>query len=1078
MADRLNAKIRGIAPLAAGWRPENLVDIGGGLLDSSYQEKDPRPGTAVIDDSRARLRPEVSQAQTTGTLVVKVTEGGLPGPAGAAVSYRQAKDAVDNARGWNQPNYLQGWLAQEWSDVNIYNDFACVTIPSTQNVIGFSQVNGGANFLATTRTFDPEGWSWSASAPVPWAAATGVDAVALVHLPGTDRTLAILMPSNALGRGVMEVWSSEDSGSTWEEYSLRPIRDPAADESGSGFGVGVSRAKAAALTDGSVVVVVQRGGGSDQIAQLASADLGVTFALVEPALLLGTNIDVFALPDGSVAITYIEESTLLPRIRIIASVFDPISAATEVSIGGAQLSSMTATVDHDGTIYVFGQRETNFARMKVYFSTDSGRSWTEFDWGLIDTGDNAAYPILKGCCATCGYIILQHQWSSSVGDEDGSVGTIIAGGWTNATAVDSGYFSISLSGLPRDGPAQFERFGYGPKIGEESNSWLPIERPSETIYTAGGALGVLEAPGRLNMSSINVGVDSMTFQTATGIKDCVIKADLDCTSLGSQAAMVVGFDAEISDPGVPRSFRIQIRVDTAGFAVHNVHAAADIGTVTIDMTTPLQIALHFVFDSTGTIGNVHTYYRRPSALWTAGPTGSNVTKAAAAANLSRFVFVHHVATLSVSHWQMFAWAFDGGIAFGEDKIDGKRLSDLPYPLLNAGNMVTEEKAFLSLRSGPGVRGEVYNIAAEADHGVHKAFPSVSPSRDETWENTSDSTPQKLSVDMGFDTRLGQSFALVVAVLNANARFHRVLGDIGGVPTLIGTVDLATGFDGLDYVLSGDQMFPNTATTPDAGRWIQSMEFAGGHVLLPAGSTGAGLARKIIGNSAGGWTQKVTVQPHFQLEGITGAEAAAGTCTIVAPSGVMVCHLATTAATFRRHFQIEIAAQDTAENRFIVGNYLLGGLTAWGKSNSSGWSLQQRPNARIRRDPYGTEYRQQRGPEQGAYTLGWPDGVKWHALRGTDLGADYIGSSVPGASALAARDDVWGQLVGLLKASGGFSAPSILLTDVPDASGVTVTDPTLWLYGYVTANLQANNVLGNENIDEYMRIESITFDEIR
>jgi hypothetical protein len=507
--------------------------------------------------------------------------------------------------------------------------------------------------------------------------------------------------------------------------------------------------------------------------------------------------------------------------------------------------------------------------------------------------------------------------------------------------------------------------------------------------------------------------------------------------------------------------------------VRDFHGGLDVGTVAIDMTTPLQIAVH-LRASTVAQGTIFVYYRRPgSTIWTEGPTTALWQPAAAAANMSQIIFGHHAVTTSVSHWTLFAWAFQGAIAFGEDKVAGKQVSDLPYPLIDAGT--DGLAAFLSLRSGPGVRGEVYTIAAEADHGIVKAFPSVSPSRDEFWDSATDSA-QKISVDMGFDTRLGQSFALVLAVLNSNVREIRLLGDIAGVPTLIGTWDGAAGFTGLSYTLSGDTLFPDVSAVPfiDGGRWIQAMEAVGGSVVLPAGKV-----RKILANSGGGWTKGGTVIPHFQLEGIDGTEAAGGLCDLVMPSGYMVCHLGTTANKFRRHFQIEISAlQPTAEGRYQIGNLLLGGLVAMGKTWSNGWSLNTRPNYRARRDPYGTEYRQQRGPSSRVYSIAWPDGVKLHDLRGADLDVDYLGSSAVGATALVARDDVLYQLIGAMAESEGFSSPSLLLGEVPDASGVTITDPTLWAYGLLTGTVDAQNVAGVEGANEFYRISGIQLVEVR
>jgi len=1067
MGNRLTDTIRGIVCNSQRWVPENLSANDAAALNSDYTELDPRPGTMTTTDARARLRPQVSNAQVGGSLLLKVTDGGLPGPEGAAMSYRLDKEAADAERGWNQPNLLAGWPVQEWSDTLVYDDMDCVTIPSTQQVVGFAQDGSVAATTARARVFDPEDWTWTAGALVPWGINSREQVVALAYLPGVDRVIAIVMTTVG---NPMQVWATEDLGVTWEEYSLKPIRDPTTDVSGPGFGAGISRGRAAAQRDGSVLATLQPliSGGTENVAQLASSDLGVTFTLVETAAALGTNVDVFALPDGTYAVTFIAITTGFPRIRILGSAFDPISTATEVGIGSVPLVSMTATVDADGTIYVFGGRDTTFSKIFVWKSADYGRTWTEFDWGLVDTGDLSAYPILFSSCATAGYILIQHQWTASVGNEDGSVGVMLAAGWSNLSAVDDGFFR-NFNGDPTDGPRQFERFSYGAKTGIESNTWLPIERPSDTIYTAAGGLGVLEAPGVLNMTSVGAGVDSMTFTTTTGIVDCVVLMEMDCTVLGSQVAMVVGADIEVSDPGVPVSYNIQIRVSTTGFAVHNVHGA-NIGTVAIDMiTSPLQIVVHLFFDSTGTVGRLRTYYRRRGAtVWTAGPQGDTIAKAAAAANLSQVIFCHHAVTTSVSYWTQFNWAFEGGVAFGADMVDGKRIADLPYPLIAMGNTTTDDKAFVALRGGPGTRGEVYTVIAEADFGVYNVFPTASPSRDRVWQ-TVDTTTARVSVDMVEFTRVGNSWALVIGVLNANVRQLTILASVGGVPSTLGTWDGAVGFTALDYILDGDTLHPDVATTPGAGRWLQANEMAGGHVVLPGGK-----ARTILSNSAGYWGQNTTVLPHIRLEGIDGTEAATGAVDICAPSGFIVFHLA---EVFYKDFQVQIgAAQATASGKYSVGNLLVGSLTVPGKQWSAGWSLGYAPNYSATVDPHGTEYRQQRGPEQRSYSFAFPDGVKFHDLRGASPDPNYIASTV--GLPLAAKDDVLGNLVALLIESKGFTSPCMLLAEVPDANAVTVTDPTLWVYGLLTGSIQADNVLGNENSNEFYRVSGLVLTEVR
>ena len=1071
MADRLTETIRGIVPTSVRWRPENLTPNDGGALNSDYTEKDPRPGTAVTADSRARLRPEISQAQDAGTIVFKVTEGGLPGPIGAAVSYRLDSEPADSERGWNQPNYLSGWVAQEWSDVLDFGDVACVTLPATQEVVAIALTTPAtepAGGSSRSRVFDPETWIWTAGSVPPWRIGIqpGQQTTALVHLPGTDRILAIVLPADvALPSSTpMTVYDSIDKGATWAPYSLRPIRDPAAEVNGSGF-VGVKRGKAAAMSDGSVVCLVEDNFTTEGIAQLGSADLGVTFALVE-APQLGTNVDVFALPDGTFAVTFIEKTSLLPRIRFLGSAFDSLGDAVQISIASAQLDSLTATIDADGTIYAFGNRTTNFNRSFLWFSTDLGRTWSEYKFGLTDTGDVGAFPIFLGSCATGGQILIQHRWSVSSGNEDNSVGTMIAGGWSNLVLFDD---SFPITDRSVDMVRPFERFGYGGVTGIESNTWIPIELPSDTIYTT-ATPGALVAPGEMTIATVAAAA-AQGFVTATGLDDSVTQAQFRVTVGGSQVIDAVGFQWIFSD-GAANSYRYTIRADTAGFAIFDTNAAANVGSaVVVGMAINIQIKVDVSFDNLGANATLRSYYRRPGdTVWIAGPAGA-LSNGGFLAPLSAVTFGHNGASTSTSFWQMFEWALEGGVGFGADKVDGKRIADLPYPLSGVGNKTTGEKALLSLRAGPGTRGEIYEIAAEADHAVSKLFPTVSPSRDDTFETLSN-TLTRVSVDMVRDSRLGQSFALVMGVLNSNVRRIQLFGDIAAVPTLIGELDLATGFVGLQYLLTGDQLTPSLATA-DAARWIQAMEFVGGHVDL-----GGGVVRRIAANSAGGWTTAPTVVPHFRLEGIDGTENVTGFCDIVAPSGFVVFHMATTPSKFRRFYQVEIpAGQDTVEGRYRVGNVLLGGLVVPGKQWSNGWALSYAGNVRSRRDPYGTEYREQRGPEARTYTVGFADGVKMQHTR-ESLDVAYIGSSAVGASALAGRDDVLGQLVGLLRESEGFSAPSMLLAEVPDASGVTVTDPTLWVYGYLTGTVQANHVTGDENSREFYRIEQLQLVEVR
>ena len=195
MATRLLATIRGIVPTALRWRPENLAPNDGAALNSDYTEKDPRPGTAVATDEDARLVPEISNAQDTD-LEIRVTEAGLPGAEGAAVSYKKTSEDPDFERGWNQPNYFAGWVAQEWVGDFGFPTFiatSCVTIPSTQEVVSVAMYSS----VRRSRVFDPETWTWGAFTSLPTNPFVS-DPVALCVLRGSERILAITLPNSAV----------------------------------------------------------------------------------------------------------------------------------------------------------------------------------------------------------------------------------------------------------------------------------------------------------------------------------------------------------------------------------------------------------------------------------------------------------------------------------------------------------------------------------------------------------------------------------------------------------------------------------------------------------------------------------------------------------------------------------------------------------------------------------------------------------------------------------------------------------------------------------------------------------------
>jgi hypothetical protein len=56
-------------------------------------------------------------------------------------------------------------------------------------------------------------------------------------------------------------------------------------------------------------------------------------------------------------------------------------------------------------------------------------------------------------------------------------------------------------------------------------------------------------------------------------------------------------------------------------------------------------------------------------------------------------------------------------------------------------------------------------------------------------------------------------------------------------------------------------------------------------------------------------------------------------------------------------------------------------------------------------------------------------------------------------------------------------PVLALADVPDADGETINDRTRFLYGRLVSGVREENIVGNENENEIVRVPTITITEI-
>ena len=191
-------------------------------------------------------------------------------------------------------------------------------------------------------------------------------------------------------------------------------------------------------------------------------------------------------------------------------------------------------------------------------------------------------------------------------------------------------------------------------------------------------------------------------------------------------------------------------------------------------------------------------------------------------------------------------------------------------------------------------------------------------------------------------------------------------------------------------------------------------------------------------------------------------------SIVAPGGVMVVSPSTTISA--RYWRIRFPSSQTCPGDvFEAGVAWLGRLVPFGAAPDWTWTDTTTPNVSRSISPYGTARARRVGPPGRAWTMSWGEGASLRALRSA-VAADIDGVGVSGGQGIAAAEDAWWVLRGAVETHQAL--PVVALRSVP-ADGVTVTDPTLWLYGYLEGSAAARGVVGTEGIDELIRLESIT-----
>ncbi|NRA03979.1 MAG: hypothetical protein HRU00_15375, partial [Myxococcales bacterium] len=419
------------------------------------------------------------------------------------------------------------------------------------------------------------------------------------------------------------------------------------------------------------------------------------------------------------------------------------------------------------------------------------------------------------------------------------------------------------------------------------------------------------------------------------------------------------------------------------------------------------------------------------------------------------------------HWNNNPLFFQPGNSGG---LSGLPINIYPYPIRDAGNSLGPMR--LAATRGPALRTQTFDVDPAYDYGISQIFPTSSPSPDNAWRST-DKTEQIIVMDMGAEGMLGPVWGAALHMSGCNFRTAFLESSTHGISwTARGTWDAAEGFAGLEYERNGDRIQPDTAGAGVApGRLLNRNEVvaAGGYALLDGTHP-----VRVVQSGAGRWDSSTiaTMRPNCRVE-LVGGEGIIGTVDLCLPRGVLLyIYPGAAPADFDRFWRIRIPAnQITPDAYYQIGVATVGAYSIYGKRTSSGWSDEKRPNVLTETTRNGTLRQRQQGKLARQWTLGWSDGVSMADMRTVD--PDYVTGGADQPRGL--RADVPWLMHGVLEELKSGQVPCIA---VQVGSGAQmITDRTAYLYGLITSTLQTNHVSGDDGRNEFVRVDTITVDEL-
>ncbi len=764
---------------------------------------------------------------------------------------------------------------------------------------------------------------------------------------------------------------------------------------------------------------------TSEFTQVVSADRGATWSEVVRSVLYVKCPSLSLFADGTLALGCISEPYDYPTLRRWASAGEPFSDGDGANIVEEAADEVAICVDDNDYVYAFVKLTATPDDVYVFVSVDRGETFVKIDEPLYR--GLAAGSTITGMSAVPwhGEILLGYL-TKSLSSTDYTYGIMRCGGWS--MRGNGGTAGSSVEAIE-------DRKGSGASTG---GTLLPIDLPHNvgwtltggvppTIdYTSGEALGIKFVSAAVSQY-YSLAVDPVG-----------VYCDMEMSVGGSQSANQVLLSVTTA------TRNIGIRYHLAGFRVIDL-AGGGAGTVLASVTIFGRYSVCVYLDK--------VYYRETGDMdWLEVTLSGAFTAGAFAPGIT---FGHRTAT-ATSHLYSLRW----GTAFnkaGAGKVATKPVA-LPEWLAGSTRLVN--------LGGYAALDDEATVTPRYAYDVRQCFPDgPTPSQRDEWRTEQVGS----TVYMEFHApasavALDSAPALYVGRTNVPYVTLEARNTLVDAWTPILTLDLAVNGalgNARGYVHGNTVRSGIMLTDPDAARYLRRNELADGGWLSIDDTYGYYITR----HTPGTWGTDQSLQITYAGEAFQETDSTPALFDIPTYSGSGYCVALQTTYSAYKYWRLAFPASTKGDcpDFFVkAGAIVVGYFAALGRQWSNGMGNDFKLQVTDTVDERGRMTRNAKGPPRRVWALPYADGARLN----TSL---WVGEA--GKQPLATLGDV--SPYALYTDLGYGAVPCVAVRDV--VSGVSVTDPDLYLYGYL-GDWTSTHVTGPDGPREYRRGGTLTVTE--